>query len=124
MRRCRSLQAAPKAQEQHNEATSPVFSDRLRSVRRRDLTLIDPWPECHDHLVLYQDRDRAGSFGEDAKQYDRARPGYPASLIDDLFAGNPHVVLDVGCGTDIAGRLLVDRGASSSVWSLTLGWSR
>jgi SAM-dependent methyltransferase len=60
--------------------------------------------------VLYQDRDRAGSFGQDAEQYDRARPGYPASLIDDLLTGNPRMVLDVGCGTGIASRLLVDRG--------------
>jgi SAM-dependent methyltransferase len=74
------------------------------------LAVIDPWPECHRHLMLHQDRDRAGSFGEDAEQYDRARPGYPASLIDDLLAGNPHMVLDVGCGTGIASRLLVDRG--------------
>ena len=34
--------------------------------------------------VLHDDRHRAGSFGEDAEQYDRARPSYPAPLIDDL----------------------------------------
>lgn len=66
--------------------------------------------KCHYHLVRYPDRDRAESFGQDAEQYDRARPGYPASLIEDLLTGNPRMVLDVGCGTGIASRLLADRG--------------
>lgn len=60
--------------------------------------------------MRYKDRVRAGSFGEDAEQYDRARPSYPAALIDDLLAGQPRMVLDIGCGTGIASRLLVDRG--------------
>jgi SAM-dependent methyltransferase len=60
--------------------------------------------------MLYEDRTRAGSFGEDADQYDRARPGYPRALVDDLVAGDPRRVLDVGCGTGLAGRLLVARG--------------
>jgi SAM-dependent methyltransferase len=60
--------------------------------------------------VLYQDRERGRSFGEDAEQYDRTRPGYPVALIDELLTGNPRAVLDVGCGTGIASRLLVARG--------------
>ncbi len=60
--------------------------------------------------MLYKDRTRAGSFGEDAVQYDRARPGYPQALVDDLVAGDPRRVLDVGCGTGLAARLLVARG--------------
>lgn len=64
----------------------------------------------------HQDRRRAESFGTDAEQYDRARPGYPAALVDDLLAGGAGGaggagdVLDVGCGTAKAGRLFADRG--------------
>ncbi len=61
--------------------------------------------------MLFEDRVRAGSFGADAHRYDRARPSYPPALIDDLLTGNPRMVLDVGCGTGIASRLLLDRGA-------------
>jgi SAM-dependent methyltransferase len=62
--------------------------------------------------VLHQDRGRAESFGDDAERYDRARPGYPAALYDDLTADGPRLVLDVGCGTGKAGGPLVDRGCT------------
>jgi SAM-dependent methyltransferase len=58
----------------------------------------------------YTNRVRAESFGIDAETYDRARPGYPRGLIDDLVADAPRRALDVGCGTGRAGRLLVERG--------------
>jgi SAM-dependent methyltransferase len=56
------------------------------------------------------DRVLAESFGADAEQYDRARPGYPNALVDDLLASGAHDVLDIGCGTGIAGRLFLARG--------------
>ncbi|HXW34690.1 MAG TPA: class I SAM-dependent methyltransferase [Acidimicrobiales bacterium] len=59
---------------------------------------------------LHEDRRRAESFGDDAERYDRARPSYPNELVDDLTSGNPRTVLDVGCGTGIAGRLFAARG--------------
>jgi SAM-dependent methyltransferase len=82
--------------------------------------------------VKRRDRRRAGSFGEDAEQYDRARPEYPAALFDHLLrdlppvpgltstraggdpgrAGDSRAVLDVGCGTGIASRLLAARGCA------------
>lgn len=61
-------------------------------------------------MVLHQDRPRAQSFGLDPLRYDRARPSYPAALIDDLVAEKPGRVLDVGCGTGKAARLLAARG--------------
>jgi SAM-dependent methyltransferase len=59
---------------------------------------------------VYTDRDRAESFGTVADQYDRFRPSYPAALVDDLAALRPAAVLDIGCGTGKAARLLTERG--------------
>lgn len=59
--------------------------------------------------MIHEDRRRASTFGEDARQYDRARPTYPADLIDHLMAENPQRVIDVGCGTGIAARLFAER---------------
>jgi SAM-dependent methyltransferase len=61
---------------------------------------------------LYGDRVRAESFGAVAELYDRARPTYPAALIDALLAEGAGRVLDVGCGTGIAGALLAARGCT------------
>lgn len=56
------------------------------------------------------DLARALSFGASAEQYDRARPSYPAALIDDLVSLRPRCVLDVGAGTGKAAELLLARG--------------
>jgi SAM-dependent methyltransferase len=60
--------------------------------------------------VARPDRKRSRVFGEVADQYDRARPSYPAALVDDLVAADVQRVLDVGCGTGIAARLFIARG--------------
>jgi SAM-dependent methyltransferase len=53
-------------------------------------------------------------FDEDAELYDRARPGYPDALLDDLFAlggiGAGSRVLEIGCGTGQATASLAARG--------------
>ena len=51
------------------------------------------------------------TFGTVPEQYDRARPGYPAALFDDLVAltGGGRL-LEIGCGTGQATRDLVGRG--------------
>src|SRR5690242_4721301 len=49
-------------------------------------------------------REVAESFGVNAERYDRARPAYPAALIERLASGQD--VLDVGCGTGIVARQL------------------
>ena len=52
-------------------------------------------------------------FGEQAQAYDRFRPSYPDAVIDELLGPVPAglEVLDVGCGTGIASRLMAQRGA-------------
>ncbi|MBF6322760.1 class I SAM-dependent methyltransferase [Nocardia cyriacigeorgica] len=56
-------------------------------------------------------RTIAESFGVDAHGYDRARPRYPDALIARIVAESPGPeVLDVGCGTGIAGRQLQAAG--------------
>ena len=58
-------------------------------------------------------RERARLFGQEAEAYDRSRPGYPPALIDEVVGASPAKVsvLDVGCGTGIASRLMAERGA-------------
>jgi SAM-dependent methyltransferase len=64
-------------------------------------------PEPHEQ------RQVAASFGGDADRYDRARPRYPAPLIDRIVATAPGPdVLDVGVGTGIVARQLRDAGCT------------
>jgi SAM-dependent methyltransferase len=75
---------------------------------------------CEDAGILFEDRSRAESFGSVAQLYDSVRPSYPAELVDALLEpadgagrGSRVVdVLDVGCGTGIAGALLAARGCA------------
>jgi SAM-dependent methyltransferase len=62
---------------------------------------------------MHDDRRRAESFGAAAERYDRSRPSYPDALMDDIVGPPPADldVLDVGCGTGIAARLMQARGA-------------
>jgi SAM-dependent methyltransferase len=54
---------------------------------------------------LHQQRALAQSFGGDPERYDRARPGYPAELIDRIVGSSPGPdVLDVGIGTGTSAR--------------------
>jgi SAM-dependent methyltransferase len=57
-------------------------------------------------------REQRLVFGEVADLYDKARPTYPAALIDHLvgLVGTSARVLDVGCGTAKATVLLAARG--------------
>jgi SAM-dependent methyltransferase len=70
------------------------------------------------------DRRRlACTFEEDAAGYDRARPGYPASVVDDLVGlaelGPGARVVEIGSGTGQATIALAERGLA--VTALELG---
>lgn len=56
------------------------------------------------------DVQRAQVFGAAADVYDEARPEYPAAAIDLIVADDPTLVVDVGCGTGKAARLVMERG--------------
>jgi SAM-dependent methyltransferase len=59
----------------------------------------------------HQQRKVAEGFGADAGQYDRARPSYPAGLVERIVAASPgRDVVDVGCGTGISSRLFQAAG--------------
>src|SRR5919109_1585311 len=77
----------------------------LRSHRRREVVM-----EQSDRGRLRE------TFNEDAELYDRARPGYPAALFDDLAAlaavGPGCRVLEIGCGTGQATLPLAERGCA------------
>jgi SAM-dependent methyltransferase len=61
-------------------------------------------------------RDSKQRFSDRVDDYVRFRPGYPRSLVELLTTtrglGLEHVVADVGSGTGILTRLLLDSGAS------------
>ena len=61
--------------------------------------------------ALHHQRQVAEGFGADAGRYDRARPTYPADLVERIIAASPgRDVLDVGCGTGISARLFQAAG--------------
>jgi SAM-dependent methyltransferase len=64
-----------------------------------------PEPAPPAPLEPHQARYVAESFGGDVERYDRARPPYPAALIERIVAASPGPdILDVGTGTGIAAR--------------------
>ena len=66
-----------------------------------------PSPGGRSHL----EREVAEGFGTDAGRYDRARPTYPADLIQRIVAASPgRDFLDAGCGTGISSRLFQAAG--------------
>ena len=63
-----------------------------------------------DHL--FDDRNRAVSFGTVAERYERYRSGYPDEMVDDLVSAGPRTALDVGCGTGKLSAALMGRGVT------------
>lgn len=59
---------------------------------------------------VYEQRDRAESFGRGAERYDRTRPTYPAAMVEWLSSAGAGRAVDVGCGTGQLARLLIESG--------------
>jgi SAM-dependent methyltransferase len=77
------------------------------------MTTLPSEPSGTPAPAAHQLREVAEGFGADAGRYDRARPGYPADLVDRIVAASPgRDVLDVGCGTGISARLFQAAGCT------------
>lgn len=73
------------------------------------VTPASPTPPADD--AAHRHPEIAQAFGSIAEKYDRARPRYPAALIDAIAERLPgHAVLDVGIGTGISAEPFRDRG--------------
>lgn len=91
---------------------------RLRADRASHNLLLMPGSTPHarrdDHPQESWRARLRRTCDEDAELYDRARPGYPPELYDDLAelagAHSGSRVLEVDCGTGQATAPLVDRG--------------
>lgn len=58
-------------------------------------------------------RGVAESFGSDTERYARTRPPYPDHMVEHILGLAPgREILDVGCGTGVLGRQMLDRGAT------------
>jgi SAM-dependent methyltransferase len=68
-------------------------------------------PDAFSGRESHEARELAESFGAEAERYDRARPSYPAAMVDRIVGASPGPeVLDVGCGTGISARLFQAAG--------------
>ena len=77
------------------------------------MTTLPPQQPLRFEGESHQARDMAQSFGTDPERYDRARPSYPAALVERVIAASPgRDVLDVGCGTGIVARQFQAAGCS------------
>ncbi|MCU1647261.1 MAG: Methyltransferase type 11 [Nocardia sp.] len=75
----------------------PTYSGRMPTI--------SPEPTPPAPTAPHQYRQVAESFGANPERYDRARPAYPAALINRIVTESPGPnLLDVGCGTGIAAR--------------------
>jgi len=99
---------AKAAPGQSRSADLRVMASLLRMPDNTTHAKRDDRPEESRRALLSR------TFDEDAELYDRARPGYPPELYDDLTelagAGPGSRVLEVGCGTGQATLPLAGRG--------------
>ena len=74
---------------------------------------VKPSAETERNARRHRALERSRLFDQEAELYDRCRPRYPDAVVDALLGPQPSgiKVLDVGCGTGIASRMMAERGA-------------
>ncbi len=74
---------------------------------------VEPRAETEREARRRRASERSRLFDQEAERYDQFRPRYPDAVVDALLGPEPSglKVLDVGCGTGIASRLMAERGA-------------
>jgi 2-polyprenyl-3-methyl-5-hydroxy-6-metoxy-1,4-benzoquinol methylase len=74
---------------------------------------VEPTAEIERDARRRRALERSRLFDREAERDDRCRPSYPDAMVDALLGQQPSGlnVLDVGCGTGIASRLMAERGA-------------
>jgi SAM-dependent methyltransferase len=75
---------------------------------------VEPRVEAERGALRRRALERSRLFGQEAARYDRCRPSYPDAVLEAVLGPHPSGldVLDVGCGTGIASRLMAERGAN------------
>src|SRR6201999_68315 len=79
-----------------------------RRVRLRALTMAASWTSV---AGVTDRQERAMSFGSIAEDYDGLRPQAPQQAVDWLLPPGCELAVDVGAGTGLFTRTLVDRAA-------------
>jgi 2-polyprenyl-3-methyl-5-hydroxy-6-metoxy-1,4-benzoquinol methylase len=74
---------------------------------------VEPSAETEQGARRCKALKRSRLFDREAQRDDRCRPSFPDAVVDARLGPQPSGlnVLDVGCGTGIASKLMVGRGA-------------
>jgi SAM-dependent methyltransferase len=94
------IDARQVANETGHDREGPTPGDPISLPTQRTSTILS---------AVSMDAGRSMVFGNQANTYDRVRPSYPMPVLSEL-ATRGDSVLDVGCGTGIASRLLQSHG--------------
>src|SRR5581483_3936118 len=127
-RRPAAVRAGLRTAEAHRREAAPGTHRRATPAASatRPGRSLHPVDRCQRMGRMAVERERAKLFDREAERYDRTRPAYPDELIDDVLGPTPEglAVLDVACGSGIASRQMIARGAQVMGVDLNEGMAR